>query len=406
MGKKRWSTIIEEHGVRVRLYERPGSDNIYREVRKPDGSKDRKSLGISDREKAVEAAETLCREIADLRINPGKRDGPATVTLRQLRRLYLETGPKISDKRRGLIETTLDLFEEYLGPDYSMIRFSDNTARAYADARAKGDVVAEGKRATDSPGPGTIRNELSALSTICKWAAKEKDERGRARYLETNPVRDTYRPTYDRSERRRPRMTRERYDKLMGVADEIDPEGRLRCMFVLAWETGRRINALRNLRVSDYLADPDAIRAALAEAGHDEGPADRWPAAIRWRAEFDKKNTLRFAPINARAQKAIEDYLRRSPRVGEAWLFPRPTNPEEAIPKGTTRHWLRRAEDAAGVPHILYGGWHMFRRAWAHARKDMPVQDVMAAGGWADPAALQDAYQAADAKHMLDVVNK
>lgn len=104
-------------------------------------------------------------------------------------------------------------------------------------------------------------------STICKWAAMEKNEDGRAKYLESNPVRDTYRPKYDRSERRRPRMTRERYDRLMAVADEIDSDGRLRCMFVLAWETGRRVNAIRNLRVSDYLADPDAIRAALAEGG-------------------------------------------------------------------------------------------------------------------------------------------
>ena len=49
-------------------------------------------------------------------------------------------------------------------------------------------------------------------------------------------------------------------------------------------------------------------------------------------------------------------------------------------------------------------GWHSFRRAWATARKHMPLQDVMAAGGWRDPAALQEAYQHADAETIRAVL--
>jgi hypothetical protein len=35
----------------------------------------------------------------------------------------------------------------------------------------------------------------------------------------------------------------------------------------------------------------------------------------------------------------------------------------------------------------------------------MPLQDVMAAGGWRDPAALQRAYQHADAETLQRVMD-
>lgn len=50
------------------------------------------------------------------------------------------------------------------------------------------------------------------------------------------------------------------------------------------------------------------------------------------------------------------------------------------------------------------GLWHAFRRGWASARKELPVKDVMAAGGWHDESALQTAYQSADPKTTRQVV--
>ena len=60
-GRRKWSKRIEESGVRVRLYERVGSDAIYREIRLPDGSKDRKSLKTSDRKEAEELARACAK---------------------------------------------------------------------------------------------------------------------------------------------------------------------------------------------------------------------------------------------------------------------------------------------------------------------------------------------------------
>ena len=46
--------------------------------------------------------------------------------------------------------------------------------------------------------------------------------------------------------------------------------------------------------------------------------------------------------------------------------------------------------------------WHMFRRAWATERKDLPLKDVAAVGGWRDTSTLLR-YQQPDAVTMRRV---
>lgn len=52
-------------------------------------------------------------------------------------------------------------------------------------------------------------------------------------------------------------------------------------------------------------------------------------------------------------------------------------------PLPTAYYGIRQAEDRAKILHQSGGGWHAFRRAWATARKHMPLQDLWwpAAGG-------------------------
>ncbi|MFO7894798.1 MAG: site-specific integrase [Longimicrobiales bacterium] len=400
--RKRWSTIVEEHGVRVRLYERSGSDNIYREYRKADGSKDRKSLGTSDRDKAEALACALCREVADLRINPGRR--PDDVTLAELDRLYMRhKGDRLSTARHNHVSKTMAMFRTHFGDGFRVASFGDAAARDYADARADGDLTPDDRRATDSPSPGTIKNELDTFSTVCNWACGFKPN-GRP-LLSNNPARGTYRPDYKKRHRARPRISEDRYRKLLDVADDVDPDGRFRLLLVLAWETGRRITALTHLRVSDILLTKDAMRTALADAGRGDDALKVWKAAIRWRAEWDKMGEETFAPISPTAVAAVNAYLRRSKRVGDAWLFPRPTDPERPADKQVAGYWLRRGEKAAELPHIRRGGWHAFRRAWAQRHKDLSPLDVAAVGGWFDLKALHEAYQSEDAERMMGVVN-
>ncbi len=81
-----------------------------------------------------------------------------------------------------------------------------------------------------------------------------------------------------------------------------------------------------------------------------------------------------------------------------------PALTELALDKLMAGYYLKRAEKLAGLPALRRGGWHAFRRGWAQRRKHLPVQDVMAAGGWRDVKALQSAYQAADPDTIRKVV--
>ena len=48
--------------------------------------------------------------------------------------------------------------------------------------------------------------------------------------------------------------------------------------------------------------------------------------------------------------------------------------------------------------------WHAFRRLWATERKDLPVKDVAAAGGWQDVTTLLKCYQQPDEETLRSVV--
>ena len=399
--KKSWSKHVEAHGVRVRIYERANSSSIYREVRLPDGTKDRKSLGTGDRDEAERRAKSLCGEIARAQLT-GVR--PGEVTFGELKAAYLRhRGPQLSDNRLRFMRTTLGLFSRFLEPSGRTFRVDDFGQRhvdGYLAARRSGDLKPDDRRAKDSPRDGTLRNELQALSTVCNWGVAFKSNGHRL--LTHNPVRDVTMPVEKNP--RRPLVTQERYHKLLEVADEADPDGRLRVLLVVAWETGRRINAMLHLRASDVLLSADQVRRTLAEEGQDEALAEHWPQAVRWRAEHDKMGYLDFSPLSTTAREALATFLHRHPVVGEGWIFPANEDPSQALDKQMAYYYLRRAEELAKVPSQKQGGWHAFRRAWATRRKHLPVQDVMAAGGWRDVKALQKAYQAADPETVRKVM--
>lgn len=72
-----------------------------------------------------------------------------------------------------------------------------------------------------------------------------------------------------------------------------------------------------------------------------------------------------------------------------------------------TRHvaawWLKEAIRQTGLPKPAGSLWHMFRRVWATERKDLPLKDVVAAGGWRDTSTLLR-YQQPNAETMRAVV--
>lgn len=395
--RKPWTKPIEHAGVAVRLYERGGS--IYREVRLGEGKKDRKSLHTADRAHAEQLARALARDVANLR-HVGQV-GP--LTWGQLFARYAaEQLPTLSAARQRTVRGMLALLGQHFADGARVDDCSQPRVDAYVTARRTGAIRSPRHRARD-PGAraGTIRNELALLRTIVRWGRETRVD-GRP-LVSGDPMLGVDLP--QEANARRPVTTEARYQATLADAEAADGRGRFRCLLVLARHTGRRINALCQLRASDVLRARAQLEAALGAVGQPVGHAAHWPhGGLHFRAEHDKRGYAAVVPINAEARAALDAYLRAHPRVGDAPLFPATGDDAAPVRKVMAGYWLKRAEALAGLPPLERGGWHAYRRQWATERRHLPPQDLMAAGGWRSVQTLQRAYQHADAATTYAVV--
>lgn len=220
-----------------------------------------------------------------------------------------------------------------------------------------------------------------------------------------NPLHDCKWPREKSENIRRPPATQDRYVRTLAECDVIDPSGRFRVALTLARYTARRIDAILHLRASDVLLKKRQIRAALAEAGQDEGLAEKMKhGAIRWRRQYDKQRIERITPIAQVVKDELEAYLERHARIGDAFLLPAADDPDLALPRSTATKWLEQAERVADLPKLRGGLWHSYRRLWATERKHLPDVDVAEAGGWTGTKAMKLAYQGPTASGVIAAV--
>ncbi|WP_373054311.1 hypothetical protein [Thioalkalivibrio sp.] len=408
--KKRWSKIIEEAGIQVRLYTREGTDAIYREVR-INGRREQKSLKHSDRERAEDQAKALARKLAEAKLTGLPVESP---TLGQVFAAYnVHRLPSLSEDRAKYAKSRQALFLEAWGRDLKLEDLSQAHVDKYSDARRTGRLVSDTRREDlkDGVRDGAIDGDFRMLSAMFNWATRFKT--GGKRFLVENPLRDV---TWPREKNvRRPVASHERYVATLAKCDEVDPKGRLALALTLARYTGRRESAILGLRRSDVLLERAHVQRTLAAMGQDERAADHFPhGGIRWRAENDKQGFDVLTPISKVVREALEAYLEDNPMVGEAHVFPgpragkKPPRKDAAsngpLRRDTASKWLKRAEELAELPKLEQGRWHPYRRLWASERKHLPDVDVAAAGGWRDTRALKLSYQHADPATVLQVV--
>jgi integrase len=393
-----FSKTIEEHGIAVRLYERAVGGALYLETRQG-GEKRRKSLGHRDRALAEGQARQVAQRLAEFRHAGGS--GP--VTLGQLVRLYAQHRlPLLSPGRQRHARQHAAFFLAHLGDGFRVEDLGQTHVDGFAAARRSG--VLRAKRRTGegvTVRDGTVRQNLNWLAALLRWARGFRVD-GR-RLLTVNPLEGVALP----QERnvRRPIASEARYRRTVAVADQVEPTGRLRCLLALARYTGRRINALCQLRAADVLLSREAVERALAAAGMDERQAEYMPhGAVRWASEHDKLGYLELTALSAPARSALEAYLGARPAIGAAPLFPRTDDSTRPINKMHAEHWLSRAEQRAKLPKLDRGLWHPYRRLWASERKHLPDPDVAKAGGWRDVSVMRSSYQLADPATVLRVI--
>lgn len=424
--RKPWSRTIEQHGVRIRLFERSGV--IYRDITlgrttSANGKRrtlhDKKSLGHSDRKLAEQQAAALARELAKARLDAQskpRRDATAdTVRLGDLFRLYREHRlPSLKLDRQRYAGACIAMFLECWGEDQLVIDIGQAHVDRFVRMRRSGELVppahrpdGEGKRRPGYRAPtgvrdGTLHSNLTGwLSPCFNWAHRFK-ENGQ-RLLTANPLHDCELPV--EKNKRRPIASERRYSATQDHTDAVDPAGRLRCILALARHTGRRESAICGLRAADVLLTTDRIVAVLAAEGLDERPAEHMPnGAIRWSEASDKQG-LRFVTALSRDARAeLDRYLAKNPRIGDAPLFPAPGDPEQPVSRYRAAEWLTRAERRAKLPKLERGAYHPYRRLWASERRHLPDVAVAAGGGWKDPATMKTSYQQPDPETLLKVI--
>lgn len=374
--RKRWSSTVGSHrGTRVRVFERTPGGPLYCAVWVSGRGASRRSLGHTDRKRALREA----AELATLRAK-GEMEQRSPVTLDALLARYLAQATHARDGslktehyRRDCAKRARYLVQ-WFGAQCEAAKLTPDRMKAYVRARRAGEV---------SGRPGRTRSvqcDLVFLKSVLHWATGVFENN--VPLLERNPLAG-FSPPRERDPKR-PLIEGAAVKALLGVAEIVSPQ--LPLLIVLMDTTGRRLSSVLGLRWDDF---------------------DFERGRIRWRAELDKTRRASQTPIPKAAVEPLVALRRARAAIGASLVFPHPKRSRAGEP--VTRHlasyWLTRAFELAGVPKPDGSLWHAFRRRWATTRKHLPLKDVAAAGGWHDLSTLLTCYQQPDEETLREVVD-
>lgn len=363
---KSWSFMAGEKGRnRVRAYVHPVTGRVFLEYRDECGQKRRIALGHRDAEAAKAKAESVA-----LALRAPERFSVATLTLGTLFDNYLRerTPAKSLGKQQHDRAATARILS-VLGSGRKVNELTHRDGSRFASERFRRGDLRKGKKAGTTLGLRQVQYDLGFFQATLNWAVG-------AGLADRNPLRG-FRVAVKAESPRRPHMTTDNYRALLGVAEQVAPEMSL--ALILAYETGHRIGAIRQLRWSDINFESKSIR---------------------WRRESDKVGYEHDSPASEPALAALTQARRSRPRIGDGWLFPAPEDAKRPVSRNLVRDWWERAEKLAGVGHETGRGWHGLRRKFATDLKHIPLKDLCALGGWKDPQTVLKCYQQPDAVTM------
>ena len=119
----------------------------------------------------------------------------------------------------------------------------------------------------------------------------------------------------------------------------------------------------------------------------------------------DKLRTEWVVPVPGAVIETLRAFQRLAGAVG-GWVFASATDANRPMDRHLFDKWLSVAERKAGLAKPAGSLWHAYRRAWATSRKNHPLKDVAAAGGWRDTETLLQVYQQPTNEALLAVMSE
>lgn len=372
---KPWRKSVGERGCRVVVFERTVGGILYREAWVGGERITKKSLGHRDKERAEAEAYQL---VAKLKTRQDALDGGKLI-LSTLFDMYRSSPQFAAKKPRTQQEdrSKLERIRKFLGGEREVRTLSASDVERYRQARMSGAFgpTSRGVR------PRAVEADLTQLRAALNWATKQRNGRGQV-LLEFSPLRGVKLPSEKNP--RRPVETYDTFLKLMAVAEDVD--WRLPMVLQLVESNGQRISSVLRLRRGDV----DLLALPYGR--------------IRFRAEEQKTGYEHEVALTPETAGALKAHQARLPDDPDAWLFPSASDPEQPVSRRVMDESLIEAYRRAGLERQPGGLWHPWRRKWATERKEMPLKDVAAAGGWKEPRTLLICYQQTDQATMDRVV--
>jgi integrase len=204
--------------------------------------------------------------------------------------------------------------------------------------------------------PAMVESVVSKAGEREAWSGRTRESylkfiRAAARWAfrKANLVaRDVLNGTdYPRYESRSEAYSTEELNAISGVADQVDPR------FQGVWEiiacTGRRVNAVRTLRVENLEYEEDE---------------ELW---VEFPAETDKARRRGRVLLAQQAREAVEVLLEMGEVKESGWLFPRgrldyADDHDGPIGESSLLRMLQKAEKLAGVEHVHGRAFHGSKR--------------------------------------------
>jgi integrase len=381
---------LGERGARVRLFQKRSGGVFFRDVWVPGQGKNRRAINTTDRAEADRIGRVLLAEL----LKGDRSEAAKKLTLGELwRRFAIESSTYLDNIERSKKDAVarVKILLAFLGANCEVASLTQSDVDAFTRKRMAGGIRIDAKTVTRAVRARSAEADLVLLRTMVRWAMTVRTPNA-GRLLATDPLFGMRRvreknPKQPIASIERHSATRSAMQRLFGRVETPAEKVRwlkIELALVLAEATGRRMSSIRQLRWEDIdLSKPQ----------------------IRWRAEADKKRKEWCIPIPAGLVDEIRSFQRRLGAVG-GWVFSSETNPDVPMDRHLFDKWLAVAEREAGVSKLDGGLWHPYRRKWATERKNLPLKDVAAAGGWNDVDTLLKVYQQPDPRTLLAVMSE